>query len=86
MTSQQLANLRRKRAYYTQEAPAWVRNVWPRPQSFDWFIKNRRDDLVAQGALIKLGRDYFVDVALFPVVAGGMLGVGDVERISGHAS
>jgi len=72
MTSQQLANLRRKRAYYTQEAPAWVRNVWPRPQSFDWFIKNRRD--------------YFVDLALFPVVAGGMLGVGDEERISGNAS
>lgn len=75
MTSLQLNNLRRKAAFYEHDAPEWVKNLWPRPESFDWFVKHHRDALLAQGAMIKLGRDYFVDVERFPAAASRILGV-----------
>lgn len=73
--STQLLNLRRKSAYYHHDAPEWVRNIWDRPEAFNWFIKSHRDTLVTDGALVKLGRDYFVDTAIFPAVAERILGV-----------
>ena len=75
MSVSQLDNLRRKRVFYTHDAPPWVRNLWPRPQSFDWFIRHNKHALVQSGALVKLGRDYFVDVSVFPAVAEKVLGV-----------
>lgn len=74
MVSIKLARIRRKPDYYQNDAPAWVRNVWPRPESFDWFIKNRRAELVESGAVVRLGRDYFVDSVVFPKVAARLLG------------
>lgn len=74
-TSRQLDNLRRKTAFYQHDAPAWVKNFWPRQESFDWFIKHHRDALIEQGALVKLGRDYFIDTAIFPEAASRVLGV-----------
>lgn len=70
-----LARIRRKPDYYQNDAPDWVRNVWPRPQSFDWFLKHHRDALVDAGALVRLGRDHFVDRVTFPKVAARLLGM-----------
>lgn len=70
-----LTHIRRKPDYYRNDAPAWVRNVWPRQASFDWFIKHRRAELVNSGAVVRLGRDYFVDTVVFPRVASRILGV-----------
>jgi hypothetical protein len=75
MSIQQLNNLRRKSAYYQHDAPEWVRNVWSRPESFSWFIKNNRETLCSQGALVKLGRDFFVDTTAFPPAAERILGL-----------
>ena len=85
MQDQQLSRLRRKLEYYRHDAPDWVRIVWPRPQSFAWFIKNRRGDLEARGALLRLGRDHFIDAGIFPVVAGQLLGTPD-EVLAGMRS
>jgi hypothetical protein len=75
VVSTKLARIRRKPDYYQNEAPAWVRNVWNRPESFNWFIKHRRAELVAAGAVVRLGRDYFVDAVVFPRVAARILGL-----------
>lgn len=69
-----LTRIRRKPDYYRNDAPEWVRNVWPRQESFDWFIKHRRVELVDSGAVVRLGRDYFVDTVIFPKVASRILG------------
>jgi len=71
-----LSSLRRKSDYYANEAPDWVRNIWTRPEGFDWFIKNNRTQLSEAGAIVRLGRDWFVDVEQFPVAATQILGVG----------
>ena len=75
MSYQQLLNLRRKTAYYRHDAPDWVRNVWNRLESFDWFIKNNRAALLERGAVVKLGRDYFVDTQVFQGLAERLLGL-----------
>ena len=75
MSAQQIANLRRKASYYQHDAPDWVRNVWNRPESFDWFVKNNRAVLLENGAVVKLGRDFFVDTQVFPGVAERLLGL-----------
>jgi hypothetical protein len=79
MSIQQIVNLRRKANYYQHDAPDWVRNVWNRPESFDWFVKNNKDVLCAQGALVKLGRDFFVDTQVFPSAAEHILGLTPAE-------
>jgi hypothetical protein len=80
MSIQQIANLRRKTIYYQHDAPDWVRNVWNRPESFDWFVKNNKDALCEQGALVKLGRDFFVDTTAFPNAAGRILGLTPADK------
>lgn len=75
-----LHNLRRKSIFYRHDAPGWVRNIWDRPESFNWFIKHNREVLVQSGALVKLGRDYFVDVEIFPQAAERVLGIRREEQ------
>ena len=75
MNDVQLSALRRKGDYYRNESPEWVRTVWARPQGFDWFIKHHRTELATDGAIIRLGRDWFIDVDQFPVAAKRILGV-----------
>jgi hypothetical protein len=70
----------RKRTYYEEMAPSWVRNIWSRPQAFDHFIRYNRSTLADQGALIKIGRDYFVVSDRFPAVATEILGLSGVMR------
>lgn len=70
-----LQNLRRKPDYYRHDAPEWVRTIWPRPESFNWFVKAHRDTLMSQGAVVRLGRDQFVNVETFPRAAERILGV-----------
>jgi hypothetical protein len=70
-----IATLRRKHEYYKYDAPPWAPNIWRTYGSFDWFVKDNRDALVASGALIRIGRDYFVDCARFPEAACGILNV-----------
>lgn len=71
----ELSALRRKGDYYTNEAPDWVRIIWKRPESFDWFIKDNRNELAAAGSIIRLGRDWFVNCNAFPDTAKKILGV-----------
>lgn len=67
--------LSRKRTYYEEAAPSWVRKIWSRPQAFEHFIKHHRAVLVGQGALIKIGRDHFVVSDKFPAIATEILGL-----------
>jgi hypothetical protein len=60
-----LSHLRRKRDYYTNDSPPWVRIVFRSFRSFDWFCKDNRAALIAAGALFRIGRDYFVDTEKF---------------------
>jgi hypothetical protein len=79
--------LSRKRIYYEVTAPGWVRNIWSRQEAFDHFIKYNRFELVDRGALIKIGRDYFVDSNKFPSVATEIMGLGsDAHEEITHAS
>lgn len=75
MQSVELSALRRKGDYYKNEAPDWVRIIWKRPESFDWFIKDNRDQLSRDGAIVKLGRDWYTHCDLFPAAAKKILGV-----------
>lgn len=70
-----IGNLRRKQEYYLHEAPHWVRRVWPRQESFDWFLKNYRSTLVALNAIVRLGRDYFINAETFADEAQKILGL-----------
>ena len=70
-----ISNLRRKRDYYLQDGPDWVRTFWTKPESFNWFLKNNRSELTLQGAIARLGRDYFIDCNQFPHAAKDILGL-----------
>ncbi len=70
-----ITHLRRKCDYYLHDGPEWVRTIWPKPESFNWFLKNHRNELNRQGAIVRLGRDYFVDLMTFPDVAAATLGL-----------
>jgi hypothetical protein len=77
--------LTRKRTYYEETAPLWVHKIWSRQQAFDHFVKYNREKLADEGALIKIGRDYFVDSDKFPVVATEILGlVGNPHGVTVH--
>lgn len=68
-----ISRLRRQHDYYLNEAPPWMHVIWPRKNSFSWFLKNHRSRLRDEGALIRLGRDYFVDAERFADVARAIL-------------
>lgn len=55
-----LSHWQRKREFY-QQAPDWVRQIWPSEPSFNWYIKSRREALSKDGVLRKLGRDWLVN-------------------------
>jgi hypothetical protein len=75
MSYELIANLRRKAEYYSNDGPEWVRLIWPRLASFDWFLKSNRQTLVACGGIRRLGRDYFIDQSRFPNAAKLILGI-----------
>ena len=80
----QLEALRRKRDYYNADiAPGWVRTIWPGVNSFDWFIKHNRAELIARGAILRVGRDYFINGETFPTVARQVLRVPGIENGEG---
>jgi hypothetical protein len=86
MTSEVISNLRRKKDYYASDAPDWMKVIWPRNNGFDWFLKNNRQELVSLGGLIRLGRDYFINVTVFPSVALKILGfIEDQDGTSGNS-
>lgn len=70
-----ISRLRRQDDFYLNEAPAWMRVIWPRLKSFTWFLKNHRSRLKTEGALIRLGRDYFIEADRFAHVASAILGI-----------
>jgi hypothetical protein len=74
-----LEHLRRKHEFWRHEAPGWCRQIWPRPQSLDYFVKMHRAPLQEAGALQKIGRDWFVDSATFPAAAARILGISEVK-------
>jgi len=77
--------LSRKRTYYEETAPLWVRKIWSRQQAFDHFIKYNRTKLASEGALVKIGRDYFVVSDKFPVIATEILGLaGSPKGVTGY--
>jgi hypothetical protein len=71
----------RKRDYY-DAAPLWVRNIWSTRNALDHFIKYNRRELTSSGAIVKIGRDYFVEREQFPFVARTLIGQGLVESVS----
>ena len=82
-----LESLTRKRDYYEEVAPVWVRKIWSRPQAFDHFIKYNKVRLTKEGALVKIGRDYFVASEKFPNIATEILGLScDLNEESSHES
>ncbi len=82
-----LESLARKRDYYEETAPLWVRKIWSRPQSFNHFVKLHRSRLTEEGAVVKIGRDYFVVSEKFPIVATNILGVSnDLNGLTSHES
>ena len=79
--------LSRKRFYYEEIAPNWVRKIWSRPEAFDHFLQHHRTKLSSTGAIVKIGRDYFVVSDKFPIAAAAILGLSnDVHQEASHAS
>lgn len=74
MTYELICNLRRKPDYYGSDGPSWIRSIWTTPSSFDWFLKNNRQRLISEGAIHRLGRDYFIHCQRFPEAACKILG------------
>jgi len=68
-----IEQLRRKHDWLANEAPEWARNIWPRNESLNWFIKANRNRLAAEGAITKLGRDWLIDAERFPDTARKIL-------------
>ena len=68
-----LNNIRRKADFLQHDAPQWARTLWPRIESLNWFIKANKARLEADGAITKIGREWFVDIGTFPDVARGIL-------------
>ncbi len=85
MTNALLGNLRRKLDYYEVDGPEWIRSIWNRQSSFDWFLKCHRKKLVDLGGLHRLGRDYFIDRARFPSAAELILGISSNEDMQARA-
>ena len=79
-----LESLTRKRDYYEEVAPVWVHKIWSRPQAFDHFIKYNKVRLTNDGALVKIGRDYFVATEKFPSVAIEILGLDSIRNGDEH--
>lgn len=77
-----LSRLRRKLDFYNFDAPEWVRTIWSREEAFEWFVKNHRKTLTKNGALVRLGRDYFIDSETFLPIAKSILGVSDTHQVS----
>ena len=65
----------RKRDFYNNAAQPWMRNIWSRKEALDHFIKYNRLRLASAGAVVKIGRDYFVDTEKFSSVAIEILGL-----------
>ena len=74
MNDVELSKLRRKDDYYQNSAPDWVRTIWDRKESFEWFLKNNRRALIQNQAIIRLGRDYFIHSGRFDAVARQLIG------------
>ena len=81
MTNALLGNLRRKLDYYEIDGPEWIRSIWNRQSSFDWFLKCHRKKLVDLGGLHRLGRDYFINQTRFPHAAELILGIAPSEEM-----
>ena len=69
MTAPNLSEVCRSKDFYQQGSPEWITRVWRKKQSFEWFLKNHRDELLRRQAAIRLGRDYFLVPEVFVVVA-----------------
>lgn len=68
-----LENLRHKTDFYQTNDPPWVQKIWRTLPSLDWFIKDNRSALNKAGAIVRIGRDYFIDAVVFPDVAQQIL-------------
>jgi hypothetical protein len=77
-----ISHLRRKRDYYLEDGPDWIRTIWNKPESFNWFLKNNRGALTKDGAIVRLGRDYFIDASKFPEVAEATLSIREKDEES----
>ena len=75
MANIELSKLRRKQDYYQNEAPDWIRTIWDRKESFDWFLKNNRHKLTKNGAIVRLGRDYFINTSCFAAITQSIIGL-----------
>lgn len=69
MTAPNLSEVCRSKDFYQLGSPDWITRVWRKKQSFEWFLKNHRGELLRRQAAIRLGRDYFLVPEVFVVVA-----------------
>ncbi len=67
---------------YLSEAPETFRAIWSRQSALDHFIKSNRTALVAAGAIVKISREWFVVIDVFPDVAAQILGLPVAETQS----
>ena len=58
---------------FLAQAPAWCQAKWRNPKCFESFLKLNRAVLTEHGALMRLGRDYFIVTERFPEVAWAIL-------------
>jgi hypothetical protein len=75
----QLESLRKKQDYYA-EGPTWVRNFWKKPTSFSFFLKENRTTLEELGAIVRPGREYFINIDEFPHAARIILKVPEERK------
>lgn len=66
--------LRRKSDWLAHDGHEW-RVVWPRIESLNHFLKTHKTRLAADGAIIKLGREWLISADRFPTVARQILGL-----------
>ncbi len=81
MSTPEITDLRRKPVFWQFDGPPWTREIWPRLESFNWFIKSHRDQLIQNGAICRIGREYFIDQRRFPNEAQVILGLRKAESI-----
>ena len=75
-----LNHLRRRNDYIRHDAPKWMRALWPTEPSLDWFMKAHRQQLVGAGAIVLMGREYFIMADKFEAVVRQIYKLPEAEK------
>jgi len=72
-----IPNVRRRDDYLKRDCPEWLKGRFYRTGALDWFVKSNKTELEKHGAIIKLGREWFVVPEKFESAAAEIFGVRD---------